>query len=194
MSEAAVAHDAQRFDRVAVGRDRCWRPGHYTRYSGHTCVLALSNGAHGVASRKYPCHYRALKARCTTAVAPQGLPRYRRGYAQSGVLEGLGADEEQKKVEIRFAHMKRIHRLDWLRWPVGCEGRGAAHCHGSCRRSKKRAAEHGRSKIQSRPIAPSTDGFCNTFPSLPGDQSGKVPGQIAAGTRSSPKTSAASDS
>jgi transposase len=69
---------------------------------------------------KKDCSICALKARCTTAVArkvSRDIDEDVRDRVRA--LAGTEAFEvsrrERKKVEMRFAHMKRIHRLDRLR-------------------------------------------------------------------------------
>lgn len=68
----------------------------------------------------YYCKRCDLKPRCTTGIArkiSRDIDEDVRDYVRS--LEGTQAFEqsarERKKVEMRFAHMKRIHKLDRLR-------------------------------------------------------------------------------
>jgi transposase len=68
----------------------------------------------------YFCKRCDLKPRCTTGIArkvSRDIDEDVRDYVRS--LEGTQAFEqsarERKKVEMRFAHMKRIHKLDRLR-------------------------------------------------------------------------------
>jgi hypothetical protein len=73
---------------------------------------------------------------------------------------------EHKKVETRFAHMKRIHKLDRLRLRglIGCERRGAAHRDGTKPEAARKAplpspAPGARSHVQrKRPVASSVGG------------------------------------
>lgn len=71
-------------------------------------------------ARAFYCARCDLKPRCTTAASrkiSRDIDENVRDYVRS--LDGTEAFEqssiERKKVEMRFAHMKRIHKLDKLR-------------------------------------------------------------------------------
>jgi hypothetical protein len=76
------------------------------------------------------CSMCSLKPKCTTAVARKITPdldedvRDRiRALANTEAFQQ--SRRVRKKIEMRFAHMKRILRLDRLR--LRCQGRGAAY-------------------------------------------------------------------
>ena len=82
--------------------------------SSHTPALSIYRAS------SYYCKRCDLKPRCTTGIArkvSRDIDEDVGDYVRS--LGGTQAFEqsarERKKVEMRFAHMKRIHKLDRLR-------------------------------------------------------------------------------